>query len=248
MDAEVPLLVCDASFLPSGLMLPLQANSLHPQRIRAQIDAGLPLKKRLWAEVVKAKILAQASTLLGLHNDDGGLATLAKTVRSGDPKNVEAYAAQRYWPLLFRDSEFRRRFDSPDQNALLNYGYSILRAAIARAICAAGLHPAIGLHHRARGNNFCLADDLVEPYRPLVDAEVAQITGEFGREAPLDSGAKRRLIELLELRLRATRAETELRTVSECIGRTAFSLASAFEQPRAVPSSRVFYPIGLFEW
>lgn len=248
MAAGVPLLVCDTSFLPSGLMLPLQANSLHTQRIRAQIDAGLPLKKRLWAEVVKAKIRAQASTLLGLHDEDGGLAALAKTVRSGDPKNVEAYAAQRYWPLLFRDPEFRRRFESPDQNALLNYGYSIFRAAIARAVCASGLHPAIGLHHRARGNSFCLADDLVEPYRPLVDAEVAQITGEYGREAPLDSGAKRRLVALLDLRIKATRSEAELRTVSECIGRTAFSLAAAFEEKPGSAPARVFYPIGLFEW
>ncbi len=248
MEAGVPLLVCDASFLPSGLMLPLQANSLHTQRIRAQIDAGLPLKKRLWAHIVKAKIRAQASALRGLHDDDGGLTALASTVRSGDPKNVEAYAAQRYWPLLFRDPEFRRRFEAPDENALLNYGYSILRASIARAVCAAGLHPAIGLHHRARGNSFCLADDLMEPYRPLVDAEVAQITGEYGREAPLDSGAKRRLIALLELRLRATQAESELRSVSECIGRTAFSLAAAFEEKAAAARARVFYPIGLFEW
>lgn len=251
MEAGVPLLVCDGSFLPSGLMLPLAANTLQTQRMLAQASAKPTLKKRLWQQVVRTKIKAQGACLLGLHQDDGGLHALAERVKSGDPENVEATAAQRYWPLLFRDVEFRRRHEAEDQNRLLNYGYAILRAAVGRAICAAGLHPSIGLHHKGRGNPFCLADDLVEPYRPLVDGEVAKMAGERGRDCPLDSLSKQRLVELLDLRLQARRGEADMRTVSECIGRTAFSLAEIFGGVRVGAggaADRLFFPLGLVEW
>lgn len=248
MEAGVPLLVCDASFLPSGMMLPLRANVLQTQRMIAQASAKVPLKKRLWQQIVRMKIRAQAAALVGLHKDDGGLVSLTTLVRSGDPTNVEARAAARYWPLLFRDPEFRRRFDAEDQNRLLNYGYAILRASVGRAICAAGLHPSIGIHHHGRENPFCLADDLLEPYRPLVDAEVAAMAGERGRDCPLDGAAKSRLIGLLDLRLQAERGSADMRPVSECIGRTAFSLAEAFGGVRGGDSDRVFFPVGLFEW
>lgn len=248
MEAGVPLLVCDDALMPSGLMLPLRANTRQSSRMLAQASASLPTRKRLWKRIVRAKVLAQAATLDGLHGDDGGLSALASRVRSGDPANVEATAAQRYWPLLFRDPDFRRRAEAPDQNRLLNYGYAVLRAAVARAICAAGLHPTIGLHHRSRDNPFCLADDLMEPYRPLVDAEVAKVVGEFGRDAALDTLTKRRLVELLDLRLRTTRAEPKMRTVSECIGMTAFSLVAAFGGTGKEPGGELFYPLGLIEW
>jgi CRISPR-associated protein Cas1 len=248
MEAGVPLLVCDASFLPSGMMLPLRANTLQTQRMIAQASAKLPVKKRLWQQVVRTKIRAQAAALLGLHGDDSGLPDLADLVRSGDPTNVEARAAARYWPLLFRDPLFRRRFELEDQNRLLNYGYAIIRAAVGRAICAAGLHPSIGLHHHGRENPFCLADDLVEPYRPLVDAEVAKMAGERGRDCPLDAASKQRLVELLELRLQTGRGEPDMRTVSECIGKTAFSLAAVFGGVRDADADRLFFPLGLTEW
>jgi len=255
MEAGVPLLVCDGSCLPSGMMLPLRAHALQTQRMIAQASAKRPVKKRLWQQIVKAKIKAQAAALVGLHQDDGNLPLLAAQVKSGDPMNVEARAAARYWPLLFRDPEFRRRFEAPDQNRLLNYGYAILRAAVGRAICAAGLHPSIGLHHRHRENPFCLADDLVEPYRPLVDAEVAKMAGEWGRDCPLDARSKARLIELLDLRLQVARGEAEMRSTSECIGKTAFSLAEALGGVRADRTGgdgrgapEVFYPLGLMEW
>lgn len=176
---------------------------------------------------------------------------------------MEATAAQRYWPLLFRDPAFRRRFDAPDQNALLNYGYAIIRAAVGRAIAAAGLHPSLGIRHKGRGNAYCLADDLVEPYRPLVDAEVAKMVGERGTDAPLDDAAKRRLVELLELRLQARTGAPDMRTVGECIGMTAFSLAAAFGATRPSPtdetparsprqrtegSVKLFFPVGLVQW
>ncbi|MCC6228689.1 MAG: type II CRISPR-associated endonuclease Cas1 [Phycisphaerales bacterium] len=258
MVAGVPLLVCDDTFLPSGMMLPLRANALQTQRFLAQASAKAPLKKRLWQHVVRTKLRAQGAALVGLHQNDGGLHAMAERVRSGDPMNVEATAAQRYWPLLFRDPEFRRHVEAPDQNRLLNYGYAILRAAVARAICAAGLHPSIGLHHKGRENSFCLADDLMEPYRPLVDAEVAAMTGERGRDCALDTSSKARLIGLLDLRLQTRRGEPDMRSVSECIGRTAFSLAEAFGGVRpdagttgGGPGGRghpLFFPLGLVEW
>jgi len=251
MEAGVPLLVCDGSFLPSGMMLPLRANTLQTQRMIAQAAAKPTLKKRLWQQVVRTKIRAQAAALVGLHQDDGGLNALVELVKSGDPTNVEARAAQRYWPLLFRDPEFRRRFEADDQNRLLNYGYAILRAAVGRAICAAGLHPTIGLHHHGRENPFCLADDLIEPYRPLVDGEVAKMAGERGRNCPLDASSKQRLIELLDLRLQTQRGQADMRTVSECIGRTAFSLAASFGGVRSGKTEKadqIFFPLGLVEW
>jgi len=249
MTAGVPLLVCDDSFLPSGMMLPLRGNMLQTQRMIAQAAAKPTIKKRLWQQIVRTKIRAQGATLTGLHQDDGGLEAMAGRVKSGDPMNVEATAAQRYWPLLFRDPEFRRRFDAPDQNRLLNYGYAIVRAAVGRGICAAGLHPTIGLHHHGRENPFCLADDLMEPYRPLVDGEVAKMAGERGRDCPLDSASKQRLIELLDLRLQTTRGDADMRTTSECIGKTAFSLAEALGGTRKGDAAEsLFYPLGLVEW
>jgi CRISPR-associated protein Cas1 len=225
-------------------MLPLRANALQTQRMLAQVSVKAPVKKRLWQQIVKAKIMAQAGTLGGLHSDDGGLTVLADRVRSGDPMNVEATAARRYWPLLFRDVEFRRRFDAEDQNRLLNYGYAILRAAMGRAVCAAGLHPSLGLHHKSRENPWCLCDDLMEPYRPLVDFEVARMAGERGRDCPLDSDSKQRLMEVLASRVNVDRKGADTRQVSDFVHRTANSLARVF----AGESDALDYPHGLFAW
>lgn len=154
------------------MMLPLNANVLQSQRLAAQASAPLPLKKQLWKQIVRREILAQGELLAELRDGDHDLSELARAVRSGDPDNREAVAARRYWPVLFEDPNFHRRFDAPDANRLLNYGYAVLRAAMGRAMCGAGLHPALGLHHHHRENPFCLADDLMEPCRPLIDAAV----------------------------------------------------------------------------
>jgi len=244
MTAGAAVLICDAACLPAGLLLPLHANTLHTQRMLAQVAAKAPLRKRLWQQIVKAKILSQAAALAGLHGDDGGLTDMAARVRSGDPMNVEATAAQRYWPLLFRDIEFRRRFDADDQNRLLNYGYAILRAAMGRAICAAGLHPSLGLHHKSRENPWCLCDDLMEPYRPLVDFEVARLAGEFGRACPLDPPTKQRLMQVLATRVNADRKGIETREVSDLLHRTATSLVQVF----ADRADALDYPHGLLAW
>jgi CRISPR-associated protein Cas1 len=148
---------------------------------------------------------------------------LARQVRSGDPDNREAVAARRYWNRLFDDSGFRRRRDGDDQNRLLNYGYAVLRAAVARAICAVGLHPGLGVHHHHRSDAFCLADDLIEPYRPIVDAEVVEIAGEFGTDAPLDRPVKARLLGVLTQRWIS---DGEDRAILDLIARSARSLAA----------------------
>lgn len=236
------LIVCDEAMHPSGLMLPLSGHFQQTRRMIAQAIAKTPLKKRLWQQIVVAKIKAQAATLAALCGADSGLASLAAEVRSGDPTNREAQAAQRYWPRLFGDANFRRRRDAPDQNRMLNYGYAVLRAAVGRALVASGLHPSLGVNHRSRENPFCLADDLMEPYRPLIDEEVAMIVGECGADAPLDGRIKSRLVGVLHARLTHDQEE---RTVFDCISRSAASLARLL--CGETRGERIFFPKSLFE-
>ena len=162
------VLISGTDRLPVAMQLPLEGNYIQTQRFQAQIEAPKPLSKRLWQVIVKEKILNQAALLRELHGDDFGLAVLAKQVRSGDPDNLEGRAAAIYWKKLFGDP-FRRDRTQGDNNLLLNYGYAVLRAMTARACCAAGLHPTIGFHHHNQYDPFCLADDLMEPFRPAVD-------------------------------------------------------------------------------
>lgn len=234
------VVVCDDSHTPVGMMLPLGANRLQTQRIHTQLDASLPLRKRLWKGIVQDKIRAQAYTLEVHTGSDAGLRALASKVKSGDRQNDESTAAQRYWPRIFGDLQFRRRRDASDQNRLLNYGYAVVRAAVARAICATGLHASVALHHRHRENAWALADDLIEPYRTLVDDEVVEIVNTYGSDVALDPMIKRRLIGVLHERVRG--GDGENRTTLDWIGRTAVSLNSAFEGK----SDRVYYPEGLW--
>ena len=171
LEAGATVLVSGRDHLPAGMMLPLDAHHAQTERQRAQIEASEPIRKRAWQAIVRAKIEQQAAVLTHYSGDDGGLAPMARRVRSGDPENLEAQAAQRYWPRLFGRT-FRRERRASGVNALLNYGYAVVRAAVARAVVAAGLIPSLGVHHRHRGNPFCLADDLLEPYRPYVDWRV----------------------------------------------------------------------------
>lgn len=232
------VVVCDDAMLPSGMMLPLAGHGWQTRRMLAQAALARPRAKQLWRQVVRAKVRAQGSLLAALRADDGGLLALAERVNSGDTMNIEAQAAQRYWPLLFNDPEFLRRRFAPDENRLLNYGYAVLRAAVGRALCASGLHPSLGLHHRSRSNPFCLADDLMEPYRPLVDAQVREITGEFGPDVALEGRLKERLVSVLHERLDH---EGESRTAFEWIARSASSLAACIEGE----TTRLFFPDGL---
>jgi CRISPR-associated protein Cas1 len=170
LAAGAVIIPCGRDHHPRGLFLP-QESSLQTQRLAAQVAAPLPLKKSLWKQVVQAKVRNQAGALPEDAPERGLLRVLAAHVRSGDPTNVEAHAARVYWPAMF-GNDFRRLPDGPPPNALLNYGYMVLRSCVARAVCGAGLHPSLGLHHHNRSNAFCLADDLLEPLRPLVDVRV----------------------------------------------------------------------------
>jgi CRISPR-associated protein Cas1 len=190
------IVACDDQHLPTGLLLP-QHNALQPQRLRAQIGATKPTLKRLWKQLVVEKIRRQADLLDSLDADQtaSALRGMARRVRSGDPDNIEAQAARRYWPALMGTRFRRRQTDGGIPNDLLNYGYMALRAAIARALCGAGLHPSLGLHHSNRQNSFALADDLLEPFRPMVDQKV-RILLERGCDS-IDKDAKRELLGLL---------------------------------------------------
>jgi CRISPR-associated protein Cas1 len=168
---EAAVVICGRNHLPAGVLLPFGEHTELVWRIHDQVAMKKPLQKQLWRQLVQAKIRAQAANLAADSPVRRKLLTLAREVRSGDPANVEAQAARAYWQELFGGA-FRRDPDGIGVNALLNYGYAVLRAALARAIVGAGLLPALGLHHANRSNAFCLADDLVEPVRPLVDAKV----------------------------------------------------------------------------
>jgi CRISPR-associated protein Cas1 len=223
------VVVCDTKRLPVAMLLPLASHFVQGERFAKQAQASLPLRKRLWQSLVKAKITAQARVLQELRADDAGLSELLPKVRSGDPANVEAEASRRYWPALFADPDFRRSRYGARQNRLLNYGYAVLRAILARAVCAAGLHPSLGLHHHNRYDPFRLVDDLMEPFRPIVDRAVAYYSAGCGPEAPLDKQAKAALIGALMGRFTVGR---QSRTLFDIASRTAASLAEAFAGKR----------------
>lgn len=183
LEAGATVLVTGRDHLPAGIMLPLDAHHVQTERHRAQVETSTPVRKRAWQAIVRAKIEQQATVLSHFTGSHGGLAPMARRVRSGDPDNLEAQAAQRYWPCLFGKT-FRRNRGAEGVNALLNYGYAVVRAAVARAVVAAGLIPSLGVHHRHRNNPFCLADDLLEPYRPYVDWRVRQMADKDADPVP----------------------------------------------------------------
>ncbi|MEZ5708549.1 MAG: type II CRISPR-associated endonuclease Cas1 [Blastomonas sp.] len=221
------MVLCAANHAPVAMMVPVEGHHAQNARFRAQWDATLPFRKRAWQAVVQAKIRNQGSLLTALGRDEGqALLLMAERVKSGDTANSEAQAARRYWPALL-GPDFRRDRDAEGANALLNYGYTVMRAAVARSVIAAGLHPTVGLHHANRLNAFALADDLVEPFRPLVDATVRQMVDEGVRE--LDGAAKARLAALLSADLEL---QGSITPASVAIQRLAQSLAASFEQGR----------------
>ena len=194
------VLLCDSKHLPSSICLPLADHSQVVWRLHDQLAVGKPLKKNLWKQLVQEKIRGQA-WVLGDSATNRKLLDLANSVRSGDPTNIEAQAARAYWKSFLPNEVFRRDASADDLNAFLNYGYAIIRAALARSIVASGLLPAIGLHHRNRSNPFCLADDLIEPLRPFVDDRARDLYIQGYRE--LNTEAKQGLLELLTLRIDA---------------------------------------------
>ncbi len=184
----------------------------------------MPLLKRLWKQLIQSKIHGQAAVLEGAVGDDAGLELLASRVRSGDVSNVEARAARRYWSKLLGQG-FRRRRGEGLTNKMLDYGYTVLRACIARSVCVSGLHPSIGIHHHNRANAFALADDLIEPYRPIVDREVVRCLSQSRDGDDLTSALKKELAACLKATVRIDGCE---RTTEDAAKRSAASLAGAF--------------------
>ena len=192
------LITCDNHSLPVGLLLPLCGNTTQNERFRTQLDASLPLKKQLWQQTVRQKIRNQARVLQRCGYDDiGCMEAWADDVRSGDPDNLEARAAAYYWKHLFRKHPgFIRDREGFAPNSLLNYGYAILRAVVARSLVASGMLPTLGIHHHNRYNAYCLADDIMEPYRPYVDELVVDIISETNDYDELTKQLKGRLLTI----------------------------------------------------
>jgi CRISPR-associated protein Cas1 len=175
-------------------MLPLDGHNLQSERFRAQIDASEPLKKQMWQQTVVAKILGQAHVLGTQHIEHNNMFKWAKDVRSGDTENMEARAAAFYWRNMFEKDAFIRDPQGLPPNNLLNYGYSIVRAMMARALVGAGLLPTLGIHHHSRYDAYCLADDIMEPYRPFVDMKVLEMWKKGDITSDISSEQKRKLL------------------------------------------------------
>lgn len=217
-----PVVICAANFTPAAYLVPANGHHAQGDRVEAQAAATKPSKKRLWSEIVRAKVRAQAAALERIGESPLLLRELVSRVRSGDPMNIEAQAAQRYWPALFGRG-FTRDRDAEGVNTHLNYGYTVLRAATARAIVAAGLHPSLGLHHRSGGDALRLADDLMEPFRPAVDLVVHAMHSEG--ITTMEPAHKRRLAAVLHADYDTDEGVT---TLSNALARSAQSLAQIY--------------------
>jgi CRISP-associated protein Cas1 len=176
IDNNAAILWCDNRHLPNGLVLPMAGNDTFTKKMRTQLEASEPLKKQLWKQTIQQKILNQAAILKWMGKHYEPVRKLAANVGSGDMENIEGRASYLYWQTLFEDDEdFKRHRYGPPPNQLFNYGYAILRAVVARSLVASGCFLAMGIHHRNQYNAFCLADDIMEPYRPYVDRVVMQM-------------------------------------------------------------------------
>lgn len=239
-ERGAPIVFCGPNHLPIAVTLPLEGHHAQNARMQAQLGASRPLAKQLWRRIVQAKIRMQGALLEARGAEGRAFPYIAQRVKSGDPDNVEAQAARRYWPALM-GQDFRRDRDQAGANALLNYGYAVIRATVARAIVAAGLHPTIGIQHSNRSNAFALADDLVEPFRPLVDALVVGLLSEGVED--LAPPVKRRFARLIAFDVRVG---GEVSPVSVAAQRLAQSLTRAFETGR--PHLALFDPPAPAEW
>ena len=226
LENNCAVLTCDSKSMPVGLLLPLHGNTTQNERFRQQLDASLPLSKQLWQQTVKAKIENQAAVLKECTGEEiKCMRVWAANVRSGDPDNQEARAAAYYWKNLFRIEGFTRDRDGIPPNNLLNYGYAILRAVVARGLVASGLLPTLGIHHHNRYNAYCLADDIMEPYRPYVDRLVYSIVRQGGNYAELTKELKVRLLTIptLETNIAGKRSPLMI-----AVGQTTASLYKCF--------------------
>jgi CRISP-associated protein Cas1 len=236
LASNAALITCDNTHHPTGMMLSLDGNTLQSQKFQAQVDASVPLKKQLWQQTVMAKIENQAALLQTQKEENKLLLTYSREVKSGDTENHEAKAAAYYWKRIFPDFlEFRRERYGPPPNNLLNYGYAILRALVARGLTASGLLPTLGIHHRNQYNAYCLADDIMEPYRPFADKLVCQIIRSNGKFLEMTPTMKKTLLELPAMDVKL---EGQKSPLMNAVQRTTASLAKCFEGK----AKKILYP------
>ena len=224
--------------MPEGLFMPFAANHQYAEKLRHQLSASEPLKKSLWQQTIKEKIGNQYENLRrhGIKADN--LLYWKKQVRSGDPDNYEGRAAAYYWKVVFgEDRPFKRWRDGVPPNNLLNYGYAVLRAVVARSLVGSGMLPAVGIHHRNKYNPFCLADDIMEPYRPFVDELILKITEMFNEDEIMDM-SKEVKAELLRIPALDVFIDGQSSPLMVAAGRTTASLMQCFEGERR----KILYP------
>ncbi len=236
IDNNVALIICNSQHLPSGLFLPLNTHSAQSERIKYQINASLPLKKNLWQQTVIAKIRNQKIHLIKRNIPCAKFETWEKDVKSGDSLNHESRAAVFYWNHLFGKNEFIRDPIGLPPNNLLNYGYSILRGITARAIVSSGMLPILGIFHKNKYNAYCLADDIMEPYRPYVDLVVCEIIDSGQSIDELNSQLKQQLLQIATIDVLIDGKKSPL---LNAMSRTTNSLFECFEGS----SRKILYPV-----
>ena len=227
LDNNASIITCDERHMPVGLMLPLEGHTVQSERFQDQLTASVPLRKQLWQQTVQQKILNQSALLRELHNiETGNMQQWASDVHSGDNTNLEGRAAAFYWSQLLPDIDhFIREREGNYPNNLFNYGYAILRAVIARALVSSGLLPTLGIHHHNRYNAYCLADDIMEPYRPYVDRLVIQTMHQYPDIEDLTPDLKRSLLTIPTLEVRINGQRSPLMVAAS---QTTASLARCF--------------------
>jgi len=228
---------CNAKHLPFAMMLPTASNQSFTEKLRYQLESSKPLRKNLWQQTVSAKIKNQAALLNSWNVNTENMQYWASSVKSGDPENMEARAAAYYWSK-YHEGFRRHRFGEPPNN-LLNYGYAILRAVVARSLVSSGLLPALGIHHRNKYNSFCLADDIMEPYRPMVDKLVLEICEEEENIEDLSPALKRALLSIPVLDIVIDKQKSPLMIG---VQRTTASLMQCFEGT----TRKILYPELIF--
>lgn len=229
-ERNAVVICCGKSYLPASITLPYSGNFESAHRMRQQIDAGRPLCKQIWKRLIQEKVANQAAVLLwrGQEKTAATVRAMAGKVRSGDPDNVEALAARRYWPMVFKPGFVRDRH-AEDENILFNYCYTVLRSAAARSVVGAGLLPALGVHHRGRLNPFSLVDDIMEPYRPLADSLVLEVAEDLEDDIVLNPEVKRKLVRILRLDLETPNGISPL---AEVLHTLAYSLVRSYEEKK----------------
>jgi len=221
-ELNIPLIVCGNNFMPAGYLLSYCSNFEFTGRLHNQINTSLPLKKNLWKTLIKSKILNQKKVLNFIGDEAKDFDHLISKVRSGDPENVESQAAVKYWRRAF-GINFRRDFDLQGINSFLNFGYAILRACSSRYLVASGLSPALGIHHKNKLNAFCLADDIIEPFRPYIDRKILEM--KITDKHSLNPVFKKELVSILEQKFLI---EDEYNTLSVCMKKTVQSLSISY--------------------